>query len=113
MLHPTSNAKKGQGLTQLTWPPTSFRGVSQPESFPGHLQVPPQGPLPGVLMQSHHWERAEDEEEEAGLSRGSCAEIKGTKASHPKLQENLIIKDKTPSVCVDCDLMLAPGFNSS
>ena len=47
MLHPTSNAKKGQGLTQLTWPPTSFRGASQPESLPGHLQVPPRVPCLG------------------------------------------------------------------
>lgn len=47
------------------------------------------------------------------LAEGSCAEIKVKKVSHPKLQESLIIKDKTPSVCADCDLPLPLGFNSS
>lgn len=105
--------QKGPGADTAHLASNEFSRGFPTRELPRPPPSPPQGPLPGVLMQSHHWERAEDEEEEAGLSRGSCAEIKGTKASHPKLQENLIIKDKTPSVCVDCDLMLAPGFNSS
>lgn len=47
------------------------------------------------------------------LAGGSWAEIQVRKVSHPKLHESLIIKDKTPSVCADCDLLLPLDFNSS
>lgn len=47
------------------------------------------------------------------LAGNSCAEINVKKVSHPKLQESLVIKDKTPSVCADCDLLLPPGSNRS
>lgn len=30
MLHPNSNIKKGQGLTQLTWPQRVFEGLPNP-----------------------------------------------------------------------------------
>lgn len=85
-----------------------------PMGHPGHLRNP-RGPSPSpgpCPSRRVCWERAEDEGG-TELARGSCAEIKGKKVSRPKRQENLIIKDKTPSVCADCDLPLPPGFNSS
>lgn len=43
------------------------------------------------------------------MAGGSCAKIV-KKVSRPKLQDSLIIKDKTPSVCADCDVLLPPGL---